>query len=80
MAGNILSVTKSRRACRQCKIKRVSKLLVMNDGYHDPDRYSSNAMKPLQLAVIAYSEAGNVQVMESTYAGLPNMNALVLCR
>jgi hypothetical protein len=80
MAGSTSGVVKSRRACRQCKIKRVGKLIRMHGVYHNPDRYSSNATKPLRLAVIVYKGVGNAQAMASISVGLPNMNALVLCR
>jgi hypothetical protein len=80
MAGVNSGVAKSRRACRQCKIKRVGKAIDPNVRFLDSDLYSSNAMKPLQLAVVAYNAAGNVQAMGSIFAGLPNMSALVRSR
>jgi hypothetical protein len=61
-------------------MKRVGKLIDANARSLDSDRPSSNAMKPLQLAMVSYNGAGNVQATESTYAGLPNMKASVLCR
>jgi hypothetical protein len=80
MAGSTSGVAKGRRACRQCKIKRVGKVIDANVRSLDSDLYSSNAMKPLRLAVVVCNEVGSAQAMGSIYAGLLNMNASVLCR
>lgn len=44
------------------------------------DTFSLNATKLFRHVRIAYNEDGNAQAMARTYAGLPNMSALVHCR
>jgi hypothetical protein len=44
------------------------------------DTFSSNVTKPFQLVRAVYNVVGNAPAMGKTYAGLPNMSALVHCR
>jgi hypothetical protein len=51
--------------------------ILANAAHAKPDTLSSNATKPVQHVQIVYNADGNALAMARTYAGLPNMSALV---